>query len=62
MQASSVEVRNILKDLHFPLTKKNLIQQAMKHGAKCNIMKAFESIPDREYTSCADVFKEFGCK
>jgi hypothetical protein len=32
-KASPIEVRIILKNLHFPLTKQNLIQQAMKHGA-----------------------------
>jgi hypothetical protein len=30
MQASYVEVRNVLKNIHLPLTKHELIQQAMK--------------------------------
>jgi hypothetical protein len=59
MQASYAEVRNILKYLHFPLTKQELIQQAKKHGASCKIVEDLESIPDREYTSCKDVFTEF---
>jgi hypothetical protein len=62
MQASYVEVRNILKNLHFPLTKQNLIQQAMKHGASHKVIKALESIPDREYTSYENVVQEFICK
>lgn len=33
MEASPVEIWNVLKNLYFPLTKQNLIQQAMKHGA-----------------------------
>lgn len=39
MQASYVEVRNVLKNIHFPLMKQNLIQQAIKHGASRVVMK-----------------------
>lgn len=59
MHASYVEVRNILKNLNFPLTKQNLIQQAMKHGASRTVIAALESIPDREYTSYENVVLEF---
>ncbi len=58
MQASYVEVRNILKNLRFPLTKQELIQQAKKHGASCRVIEDLESIPDREYTSSENVFTE----
>ena len=57
MQASSVEFRNVLKDLHFPLTKEELFQQALKHGADHKIMADLKSIPDREYTCANDVVK-----
>lgn len=59
MQASYVEVRIVLKDLHYPLTKQNLIQQALKHGASRSVMEDLKSIPDREYTSSVSVVKEF---
>jgi hypothetical protein len=59
MQASSIEVRNILKNLKFPLTKKDLVQQAKKHGISCEVIQVFESLPDKEYTNAADVCKEF---
>ena len=59
MQASYVEVRIVLKDLHYPLTKQNLIQQALKHGASRNVIEDLKSIPDREYTSSVSVVKEF---
>jgi hypothetical protein len=59
MQASYVEIRNILKYLNFPLTKQNLIQQALKHGASRTVIGALESIPDREYTSYENVVQEF---
>jgi hypothetical protein len=58
MQASYTEVRNILKHLHFPLTKQELIQLSKKHGASCKIVEDLESIPEREYTNSEDVFAE----
>ena len=62
MQASYVEVRIILKDLHYPVTKQNLIQQAMKHGASRIVIEDLKSIPDKEYISSVNVVKEFGGK
>jgi hypothetical protein len=51
MQSSYVEIRNVLKNIHLPLTKQELIQQALKHGASDQIVEELRSIPDREYTS-----------
>jgi len=59
MQASYVEIRNVLKNLHFPLTKQELIQQTIKHGASHQIVGDLKNIPDREYTSSNDIVKEF---
>jgi len=59
MQASYVEVRNILKNIHLPVTKEELIQQAIKHGANHQILDDLKNIPDREYTSINDIVKEF---
>jgi len=59
MQASYVEVRIVLKELHYPLTKQDLIQQALKHGASRIVMEDLKSIPDREYTSSICVVREF---
>lgn len=58
MQASYVEVRIVLRDLHYPLTKQNLVQQALKHGACRSVMEDLKSIPDREYTSSVSVIRE----
>ena len=59
MQASYVEVLIVLKNLHYPLTKQNLIQQALKHGASRSVIEDLKSIPDREYISSVSVVKEF---
>jgi Protein of unknown function (DUF2795) len=58
MQASYVEIRNVLKSIHFPLMKQELIQQAIKHGASYQILQDLKNIPDREYTSTNDIVKE----
>jgi hypothetical protein len=59
MQTSYVEVRNVLKNLHFPLTKQELVQQAIKHGASHQIVEDLKNIPDREYSSSNDIVREF---
>lgn len=58
MKASCVEARNILKNLHFPLTKQNVIQQALKHGADSKIIEDLHKIPEKEYTSLESVIEE----
>jgi Protein of unknown function (DUF2795) len=62
MQASYVEVRNILKNIHLPLTKQEIIQEAIRHGASLQIIDDLNNIPDREYTSSNDIVKEFCSK
>lgn len=59
MQASYVEIRNVLKNINLPLTKEEIIQQAIKHGASYQIIEDLKNIPDREYTSTNDIVKEF---
>jgi hypothetical protein len=51
MQASYVEVRTVLKNIYFPISKQKLIQQAIKHGASNIIINDLKSIPDIQYTS-----------
>ncbi len=62
MQASYVEVRIVLANLNFPLKKKELIQQAMKHGATKSIIEDLKNIPDIEYTSFSNIVKKLGGK
>lgn len=35
-------------NLYFPLTKEELIQKAMKHGANHTIMEDLKSIPEKD--------------
>jgi hypothetical protein len=57
MQASYVEVRVILKNVHYPVTKQSLIQQAIKHGASSIVIEDLKRIPDRKYTYSSDIVK-----
>ena len=59
MQASYVEIRNVLKNIQYPLNKEEVIQKAIKHGASYQILDDLKNIPDREYTSTNDIVKEF---
>ena len=59
MQASYVEIRSVLKNIHLPLAKQELIQQAIKHGANHQILADLKNVPDREYISSRDIAKEF---
>jgi len=54
---SYVEVRSVLKNIHLPLTKNNIIQQAIKHGASRKIIEDFKNIPDIKYVTPVDIFK-----
>ena len=60
MQASYIEVRNVLKNIHLPLMKQELIQHAIKHGASSIIMNDLKNIPDIEYTYSSDIVKGLG--
>ena len=59
MEVSSIEVRNILKNLNYPLMKKDIVQQAKKHGTSGEIIQILENLPDKEYANADEVSKEF---
>jgi hypothetical protein len=59
MQASPIEVQKSLKGIDYPVHKKDLIQHAKKLGGSDKVLEALESLPDKEYTTAADVSKEF---
>jgi hypothetical protein len=61
MEVSCAEILDVLKNIHFPLTKEQIIQQAIKHGTSYQIIEDLKNIPEREYISFNDVITEF-CK
>jgi hypothetical protein len=59
MQASPIEVQKSLKDIDYPVRKKDLIQHAKMHGASDKVLAVLESLPEKEYHSATDVSREF---
>ena len=51
-------VMQAFKDVKFPATKKQLIEEAKKLNARSEVIKTLEACPDREYTNFSDVIKE----
>lgn len=48
------------RDVKFPATKTQLVQEAKKLSARSEVIQALEACPDREYNNFSDVIKE--CK
>ncbi|MHC1757537.1 MAG: DUF2795 domain-containing protein [Methanosarcina sp.] len=59
MQASATEVQNALGNLNYPITKRQLIEDAKRQNISSEVMQALENIPNREYDSSSDVVREF---
>lgn len=59
MQASPIEVQKALRDIDYPVHKKELIQHAKKHGASDKVLADLESLPDKKYTNAVSVSQEF---
>lgn len=59
MQTSPIEVQKALKNIDYPVNKKQLIAHAKKHDASSKVIEVLEDLPDKEYTNAADVSKEF---
>ena len=59
MQTSPIEVQKALKDIDYPVHKKDLIKHAKNHDASDKVIEVLEDLPDKEYRNAADVSKEF---
>jgi len=58
---SSVNVRDHMKGMHFPASKKDLLLRARDNGAGQDMLEVLESFPDgQEFESLADVMKAYG--
>jgi hypothetical protein len=59
MQTSPIEVQKALKNIDYPVHKKDLIKHAKKHDASKEVIEVLEDLPEKEYKNAADVSKEF---
>ncbi|MCO6415005.1 DUF2795 domain-containing protein [Siccirubricoccus sp. KC 17139] len=57
---SPANVTHSLKGIHFPASKKDLVQQAKKNGAEQAVMEVINAMPDQEFASIAEVTKAVG--
>jgi chromatin segregation and condensation protein Rec8/ScpA/Scc1 (kleisin family) len=54
-------IQNIVqafRDVKFPATKAQLLNEAKKLNVRSEVMKSLEACPDREYTNFSDIVKE----
>ncbi|HEY3082827.1 MAG TPA: DUF2795 domain-containing protein [Chloroflexota bacterium] len=58
--ASPGSVREYLEDLTYPAGKQSLIERARARGAPAEVLRALESIPDREYGGLKEVTAAVG--
>ena len=59
MQTSPVQVQKFLKDINYPVKKRDLIEHAKKHNASNEVLQDLNNLPEKEYTNAADVSREF---
>lgn len=57
MPATLAEVQEFL-NMKYPVTKKDIIQQAKKNGASSDMMQTLEELPDKEYSSADELSEE----
>lgn len=59
MHTSPIEVQKALKNMNYPASKEDLIKHAKGRDASSEVMQDLENLPEKQYTSAADVSKEF---
>lgn len=59
MHTNPIEVQKALKNMNYPASKEDLIKHAKGREASSKVMQDLENLPEKQYTSAADVSKEF---
>jgi hypothetical protein len=57
---SAAGIAQALGGIDFPAGKEDVVGYAESHDAPSEVVDALQNIPDREYTSMADLEKGFG--
>jgi hypothetical protein len=57
MPVTASEVKEFL-NMKYPVTKKDIIQQAKKNGASSDMMQTLEELPDKEYSNAEELSEE----
>jgi hypothetical protein len=57
-KAGAIQAVTLLKDLHFPADKTQIVEYAKSHDASSAVMMFLNRLPDKEYSTSADIGKE----
>jgi hypothetical protein len=57
---STVLIMDCLSGIEFPSTRKEMVQHARQMGCREDVLLFLEEIPDRKYSSIADVMIGIG--
>jgi hypothetical protein len=60
--ASPAKIQHSLKGAHYPSNKQDLVNLAKKNNAPTDVMSILDLMPEKEYSSPAQVMKEVGKK
>ena len=58
--ANPIQVQRFLKGVHYPVSKRDLVETARREGADRNVIETLERIPDRVYEGPTGVAEEIG--
>jgi len=59
-RASTAEVEAFMKGINLPAKKQDLINHAKRSNAPDNVIAVLSRMPDRDYTTAADVAQGVG--
>jgi hypothetical protein len=57
MPVTASEVKEFL-NMKYPVTKKDIVQQAEKNGASSDMMQTLEELPDKQYSNAEELSEE----
>lgn len=57
MRASASSMQEIFRDMKFPMTKDQILEQARSKNVSSDIMEDLQMIPDREYESADSLIR-----
>ena len=55
-----VEVEKVLKGIHYPVDKNELVKYAQQHGADKSMSEALQYLPDQTFHTPVEVSKAVG--
>ena len=57
---SPAQVQKFLKNVDYPVSKREIVETARREGADMNVLQALERLPERQYNGPNAVSQEIG--